>query len=143
MSARRRVCTTVCSESSSCQRVKSPKTHWVSEAAGLPAYVEQEFEECLVCGRLEQGFLRVRCNSCHQVESDLVRSLLINSMSYSIKHLEINVLSNRRKSMPEGLADRLYRMLTRFGSKKPSRRSLPLELTNSLTLPPRPGFEAR
>ena len=31
----------------------------------LPAYVEQEFEAYLKCGRLEHGFLRVRCESCH------------------------------------------------------------------------------
>ena len=31
----------------------------------LPRYVEQEFEEFLKCGRLEYGFLRVRCSDCH------------------------------------------------------------------------------
>ena len=31
----------------------------------LPAYVTQEFEAYLKCGRLEHGFLRVRCESCH------------------------------------------------------------------------------
>ncbi|MBK7168256.1 MAG: transposase [Gammaproteobacteria bacterium] len=32
----------------------------------LPAYVEErEFEAYLKCGRLEHGFLRVRCESCH------------------------------------------------------------------------------
>lgn len=31
----------------------------------LPGYVQQEFEEFLQCGRLEHGFLRVRCESCH------------------------------------------------------------------------------
>lgn len=33
--------------------------------AYLPGYVEQEFEDCLKCGRLEHGFVRVRCDSCH------------------------------------------------------------------------------
>jgi hypothetical protein len=28
----------------------------------LPEYVEREFEEYLRCGRLEHGFLRVRCD---------------------------------------------------------------------------------
>jgi Transposase zinc-binding domain/Putative transposase len=39
----------------------------VREAAGrpLPGYVQQEFEKYLKCGRLEHGFLRVRCESCH------------------------------------------------------------------------------
>jgi len=31
----------------------------------LPEYVEQEFEAYLKCGRLEHGFLRVRCEECH------------------------------------------------------------------------------
>ena len=31
----------------------------------LPAYVTQEFEAYLKCGRLEYGFLRVRCETCH------------------------------------------------------------------------------
>ena len=31
----------------------------------LPAYVIKEFDEFLKCGRLEHGFLRVRCDSCH------------------------------------------------------------------------------
>lgn len=30
----------------------------------LPAYVRQEFEDFLRCGRLEHGFLRVRCEDC-------------------------------------------------------------------------------
>ena len=37
------------------------------EAQGrpLPAYVQREFEDFLKCGRLEHGFLRVRCERCH------------------------------------------------------------------------------
>jgi ribosomal protein S27E len=31
----------------------------------LPAYVTKEFDAYLKCGRLEHGFLRVRCESCH------------------------------------------------------------------------------
>lgn len=31
----------------------------------LPDYVSREFEDYLKCGRLEHGFLRVRCESCH------------------------------------------------------------------------------
>jgi len=31
----------------------------------LPAFVTKEFEEYLKCGKLEHGFLRVRCESCH------------------------------------------------------------------------------
>jgi len=31
----------------------------------LPAYVKKEFDEYLKCGRLEYGFLRLRCETCH------------------------------------------------------------------------------
>jgi ribosomal protein S27E len=31
----------------------------------LPGYIEDEFEAYLKCGRLEEGFLRVRCEHCH------------------------------------------------------------------------------
>ena len=30
----------------------------------LPRHVTREFEDYLACGRLENGFLRVRCQSC-------------------------------------------------------------------------------
>ena len=36
-----------------------------SQGRYLPAYVTKEFDEYLKCGRLEHGFLRVRCESCH------------------------------------------------------------------------------
>ena len=32
----------------------------------LPGYVQREFEDYLKCGRLEHGFLRVRCETCHE-----------------------------------------------------------------------------
>jgi hypothetical protein len=31
----------------------------------LPAYVQEEFDAYLKCGRLEEGFLRLRCEHCH------------------------------------------------------------------------------
>jgi ribosomal protein S27E len=30
----------------------------------LPAYIQQEFDDFLKCGRLEHGFLRVCCEDC-------------------------------------------------------------------------------
>ena len=36
-----------------------------AEARPLPRYAEEEFEAYLQCGRLEHGFLRVRCEGCH------------------------------------------------------------------------------
>ena len=39
--------------------------HLAEQGKALPAYVEKEFLAYLKCGRLEHGFLRVRCESCH------------------------------------------------------------------------------
>ena len=41
------------------------QAHLAAQGKGLPAYVEREFEDYLRCGRLEHGFLRVRCEACH------------------------------------------------------------------------------
>jgi ribosomal protein S27E len=41
------------------------KAHLAARGDALPDYVEQEFEGYLECGRLEHGFLRVRCGTCH------------------------------------------------------------------------------
>lgn len=35
------------------------------EGRPLPDYVQEEFDAYLKCGRLEEGFLRVRCEGCH------------------------------------------------------------------------------
>jgi ribosomal protein S27E len=35
------------------------------EGRSLPEYVQEEFDAYLKCGRLEEGFLRVRCGGCH------------------------------------------------------------------------------
>ena len=41
------------------------KTHLAAQGTTLAGYVEREFEAYLKCGRLEHGFLRVRCETCH------------------------------------------------------------------------------
>ncbi len=41
------------------------QAHLVAQGTDLPGYVQQEFEDYLKCGRLEHGFLPVRCDSCH------------------------------------------------------------------------------
>ena len=35
------------------------------QGKSLPDHVHREFEAYLKCGRLEYGFLRVRCDKCH------------------------------------------------------------------------------
>jgi len=40
-------------------------SHLAAQATTLPGYAQQEFEDYLKCSRLEHGFLRVRCDSCH------------------------------------------------------------------------------
>ena len=39
--------------------------HLAARERTLPAHVQREFEAYLKCGRLEHGFLRVRCADCH------------------------------------------------------------------------------
>jgi ribosomal protein S27E len=39
--------------------------HMGQQDKDLPKYVRSEFKEYLKCGRLEYGFLRVRCEDCH------------------------------------------------------------------------------
>ncbi len=41
------------------------KDHLMAQGRALPGYVEQEFKDYLRCRRLENGFLRVRCDTCH------------------------------------------------------------------------------
>lgn len=41
------------------------KAHLAAPGDALRGYVAQEFDDYLKCGRLEHGFLRVRCDSCH------------------------------------------------------------------------------
>lgn len=38
---------------------------WASEGRALSDYARQEFGKYLKCGRLEHGFLRVQCETCH------------------------------------------------------------------------------
>lgn len=39
--------------------------HLAQQGTVLPGYVQREFDDYLKCGRLEHGFLRVRCDTCH------------------------------------------------------------------------------
>ena len=39
--------------------------HLAARERSLPTHVQREFEDYLRCGRLEHGFLRVRCMDCH------------------------------------------------------------------------------
>ena len=40
------------------------KSHLSEVGTYLPRHVAREFDEYLDCGRLEHGFLRVRCQGC-------------------------------------------------------------------------------
>ena len=39
--------------------------HLAARERTLPSHVQREFADYLKCGRLEHGFLRVRCTDCH------------------------------------------------------------------------------
>ena len=47
------------------QHYPSFLAHLEQQDRSLPVYVQREFESYLKCGRLEHGFLRVRCQNCH------------------------------------------------------------------------------
>ena len=39
--------------------------HLAARERTLPTHVQREVDDYLKCGRLEHGFLRVRCSDCH------------------------------------------------------------------------------
>jgi hypothetical protein len=39
--------------------------YMAEQERSLPDYVQQEFDDYMRCGRLEHGFLRVRCDTCY------------------------------------------------------------------------------
>ncbi|HIJ28946.1 MAG TPA: IS91 family transposase [Gammaproteobacteria bacterium] len=41
------------------------RDYMAEQGRSLPFHVQKEFDEYLKCGRLEHGFLRVQCSSCH------------------------------------------------------------------------------
>ncbi len=41
-------------------------TYMSDQGKPLPRHVQKEFDEFLKCGRLEHGFLRVQCSTCHK-----------------------------------------------------------------------------
>jgi len=47
------------------ENLSCPEVQLTAQGRALPGYVEREFEDYLKCGRLEHGFLRVRCDKCH------------------------------------------------------------------------------
>jgi hypothetical protein len=53
----------------------------------LPKYVRSEFEEYLKCGRLEYGFLRVRCEEWSQ-EATIIRVFKKLGLSLSLNKVK-------------------------------------------------------
>ena len=48
----------------------------------LPTYAAREFDDFLKCGRLEHGFLRVRCDRCqHERSIMFFTSIMLGSVS--------------------------------------------------------------
>ncbi len=41
------------------------RDYMAEQGRSLPLHVQKEFDEYLKCGRLEHGFLRVQCFTCH------------------------------------------------------------------------------
>lgn len=53
------------STASSRATTRRSSSTWPGQGRSLPDTVQQEFEDFLKCGRLEHGFLRARCDTCH------------------------------------------------------------------------------
>ena len=41
------------------------RAYMAEQGRSLPYHVQKVFDEYLKCGRLENGFLRVQCSTCH------------------------------------------------------------------------------
>ena len=41
------------------------RAYMAEQGRSLPYHVQKEFDEYLKCGRLEHGFLRIQCSTCH------------------------------------------------------------------------------
>jgi hypothetical protein len=54
----------------------------------LPLHIKKEFDEFLKCGRLEHGFLRVQCSTCHK---ERLVALVCNS-NYTSRVLVVMVV---------------------------------------------------
>ena len=81
-----------------------------SQGKILPTHIKKEFDAYLKCGRLEQGFLRVRCEECHHerlvafscknvvsvpavVQDGWLKALLCSLMKYCLTSLYDSGLS--------------------------------------------------
>ena len=61
-----------------------------AQGRALAIYVQREFDDYLKCGRVEYGFLRVRCQDCHAER--LVGSVNLSGIQATIDTCIINVL---------------------------------------------------
>lgn len=59
----------------SADRIVELPVRLAEQGRELLAYVLRAFEDCLQRGRLEHGFLRVRCESCHGEHLDAFHRL--------------------------------------------------------------------
>jgi hypothetical protein len=60
-------------------------SHVSEQGSQLPRFVTQEFDDYLACGRLEHGFLRVKCDSCRY--EHLLTGSLQSNQPFSCKSL--------------------------------------------------------
>jgi hypothetical protein len=71
-----------------------------SQGKFLPTYITKEFEEYLKCGRLKHGFLRVRCDTCHDE-----KLVAFNPLGFNSPQLAANIWeSNGLAPIPRQLA---------------------------------------
>ncbi len=63
-----------------------------AQGRALPRYVRREFDEYLKCGRLEYGFICLRCDICH-AERLLAFSCMLELRSKRIPGLEAKAVN--------------------------------------------------
>ncbi len=82
----------------------------------LPGYVQREFEEFLKCGRLEHGFFRLRCDSCHteRLVAFSCKRRGQRKLKPSPVSLQRLVQHARRLYEQGGSKDRLWEYVTRW-----------------------------
>jgi hypothetical protein len=82
-------------------------TSWQLDAQGrtLPKLVHREFDDYLKCGRLEHGFLRVRCSDCHAEKLLAFSCKRLERRELLVRDAENSHLDFEPSAEGDGLAD--------------------------------------
>ena len=85
--------------------------HLAEQGTVLSAYVQREFDDFLKCGRLEHGFLRVRCETCRECGGTVKVIACIEDPALIEKiltHLQEKATAAETGLLPESRAPPVY-----------------------------------